>query len=40
MTNMNSKPSISHRGLAVKYNVLGTLGSISVLVAKAEAWKC
>lgn len=34
----NEKPQgISHRGLAVKYNVLGTFGSISALVAKAEA---
>ena len=40
MTNESSEPSISHRTLAVKYNVLGTLGKISVLAATAEAQKC
>lgn len=40
ITNKNSKHSITHRALAVLYNVLGTLGIITVLATKAEAQKC
>lgn len=39
MANKNSNASINHRALAVKCNVLGTLGSASMLVAKAGAQK-